>query len=294
MYHHISNIEHLKTDFDTIISIKQEIVKQKLGVTDKITQLKTVYNELVKTNTKKIFLFCLDAFYFQYKMFSMEMENIDRFRILLNNRMYCDYYKLYHIIFSHMKDPASEIDISMLDIKPFPTYKDLEPYYEYRLEDIKDIHAAILYFINHLYQQSHDQQNHIVHYNETHQAGFSISNFLHTLDYENGLLKEKITLYLNYLSFFHISQKKQLMRIYDRMNDFYNEVNENINTDKLFSVDDIQAQQCIGIDTLLEDTECLLNDTRNLFKDTLFKYNHIQISMEEIDLDETIIDLVDP
>ena len=91
---HAFHIEKLKTDFENIITLKKEIAKIKSIVSDKLSQLKLQYNELVKSNSKKIFLFCLDSFYFQYKTFAMELEHIDRFRSLMNNRMYCDYYKL--------------------------------------------------------------------------------------------------------------------------------------------------------------------------------------------------------
>jgi hypothetical protein len=95
---HKYNIEKLKIDFDNIFALKQEIARTKSVVAEILNQLKTVYNDLLKSNSKKIFLFCLDSFYFQYKTFAMEMDNIDKFRSLLNNRMYCDYYKLYNII----------------------------------------------------------------------------------------------------------------------------------------------------------------------------------------------------
>ena len=148
---HGFKIEKLRNNFENIITLKREIAKVKQVVSEKLTQLKTVYNELIKNNNKKIFLFCLDSFYFQYKTFSMEMEHIDRYRALLNNRMYCDYYKLYNIIIAHIKENRAEIDITELEIKTYPPYKDLEPFQEYKLEDIREIHSNILLLINKLY-----------------------------------------------------------------------------------------------------------------------------------------------
>jgi len=268
---HAFQIDKLKTDFDNIITLKREIAKVKLVVTDKLTQLKAVYNDLIKANSKKIFVFCLDSFYFQYKTFSMEMEHIDRFRALLNNRMYCDYYKLYNLITLHIKENLADLDPVALEIKTYPQYKDLDPFQEYRLEDIKDIHTNILLLINKLYAQSLSKTDSIEHYNENHRVGFSISNFLNTLNYENRLLREQISLYINYVSFFHISQRKQLNRLYSRMNEFYREVEENININRTFSIDDIGDEDrlhrffIIGEDTVLEnimeDTEFLMENT---------------------------------
>ena len=265
---HAFQIDKLKANFDNIITLKREISKIKKVVSDKLNELKKVYNDLIKTNSKKIFLFCLDSFYFQYKTFAMEMEHIDRFRALMNNRMYCDYYKLYGIIMAYIKENREDLDIEELEMKSYPAYKDLEPFQEYRIEDIKDIHSNILILINKLYQKTSVRNDDIEHYNENHRVGFSISNFLNTLDYENRLLREQITLYVNYISFFHISQKKQLIRLFARMQDFYKEVDDNININRTFSINDtgdedrlhrfyVRGEE-IAIDNILEDSEFLM------------------------------------
>jgi len=247
MNNHAFNIEKLKIDFDNIITLKQEIAKTKVVVAENLNQLKNVYNDLIKSNSKKIFLFCLDSFYFQYKSFAMEMDNIDKFRILLNNRMYCDYYKLYNIILSNIKDNKIELSIEELELKVYPPYKDLEPFQEYKLEDIKEIHANILYILNALYNECSIKKDTIENYNDNHRIGFSISNFINTLHYENNLLKEQVSLYVNYVSFFHISQKKQLNRLFMRITDFCKEVKDNININRTFSIDDIEQEEKLNL-----------------------------------------------
>jgi hypothetical protein len=271
---HAFQIEKLKNDFDNIITVKREISKIKKVVAEKLAQLKTVYNDLVKTNSKKIFLFCLDSFYFQYKTFTMEMEHIDRFRTLMNNRMYCDYYKLFHIILNYIKENRAELEISELELKTYPVYKDLEPFSEYKIEDIKEIHANILHILNKLYGITVEKTDNIDHYNEKHHVGFSISNFLNTLSYENKLLQEQIHLYVNYMSFFHISQKRQLSRLHLRMQDFYREVDNNINVNKTFSIEDIGEEdrlhrfyiigEDVTIDSILEDSELLMENSEHI------------------------------
>jgi len=273
-YSQAFEIEKLKTSFDNIITLKREISKVKKVVTEKLNELKVVYNDLIKSNGKKIFLFCLDSFYFQYKTFAMEMEHIDRFRALMNNRMYCDYYKLYGIILAYIKENREDLDVDELELKTYPTYKDLEPFQEYKIDDIRDIHSNILLLINKLYLKSSVRSDDIEQYNEHHKVGFSISNFLNTLDYENRLLREQTTLYVNYISFFHISQKKQLNRLYTRMQDFYKEVDNNININRTFSINDIGDEdrlhrfyivgENVEINNILEDSEFLLEATEKV------------------------------
>jgi hypothetical protein len=135
------------------------------------------------------------------------------------------------------------------------------------LEDIKEIHSNILFLINQLYGQTLDKTDTIDHYNENHKVGFSISNFLNTLEYENRLLREQVGLYINYVSFFHISERKQLNRLYLRMQEFYREIEENININRTFSIDDIGDEDKLNrfyiigedvvIEPILEDIEFL-------------------------------------
>lgn len=243
--------EKLKNSFKNIISIKKEIGLTKNNVTSKLNQLKQLHGELIKDNNKHIFLFCLDSFYYQYKIFAMEFEHVKKVRAILNNRMYCDYYKLHNIIIKFCKEHIPE---ETLNVQTFPVYKDLEPYQEYRIEDISLLHESILNLINTLYNETQTKTDTILHYNDNHKVGFSISNFLNTLTHENRILQEQITLYINYISFFHISQKKQLKKLHIRIQDFYKEVDENINMNYTFSIDDISN----------DDSFDLINEGDNL------------------------------
>jgi hypothetical protein len=270
-YAHAFHIEKLKTHFNNIMALKHEVSKVKMVVSTKLSDLKKVYNDLAKTNCKKALLFCLDSFYFQYKTFTLEMEHIDRYRALMNNRMYCDYYKLYNIILDFIKENRTDLEIEEEIVKTYPVYKDLEPFQEYKVDDIKDLHSNILVLINQLYIKTSAKDEDIDHYNENHKVGFSISNFLNTLSYENRLLQEQITLYINYLSFFHISQRKQLNRLHMRMQEFYKEVDDNINVNRTFSIHDITDEdrlhqfyvigEDVEISNLLEDSEFLMDSS---------------------------------
>ena len=290
---HAYNIEKLKLDFDNIITLKQEIAKTKASVSENLNQLKGVYNDLLKSNSKKTLLFCLDSFYFQYKSFAMEMDNIDKFRSLLNNRMYCDYYKLYNIILSNIKDNKIEVSVEGLETKAYPPYKDLEPFQEYKLDDIKDIHTNILYILNTLYNECNKKKDTIDNYNDNHRIGFSISNLINTLHYENNILKEQVSLYVNYVSFFHISQKKQLNRLFMRISDFCKEVKENININRTFSIDDIEQEERLNrffdigeeteINKILEDYDFDGDNTEKIIDKidaAISKKENIEISYE--------------
>lgn len=252
---HAFKIDKLKNNFESILSLKRKVLQTKTDIHERLQQVKKMYTELMKQNTKKVMLFCLDAFFFQYKSFMLEIENIEKFRVLLNNRMYCDYYKLYTLVIQYFKDHSIEVENDDINAKTFPVYKELEPSQEYKLEDVKGIHASILYLINTLHSKSEGQRNTISGYNDDSKIGYSISNFLNTLQYENLILQEQTNLFLNYLAFFHISQKKQLKRVLSKLEDFSNEMDTNLHNNMSFSIDDIEDDNVNQNDYLHSDSD---------------------------------------
>jgi len=260
---YVFQIDKLKNSFENIIKIKAEIKKMKEGVTQKLSDLKNLHGQMIKDNNKQIFLFCLDSFFYQFKIFSLEFEHFKKLRSILNNRMYCDYYKLHNIIAAFCKQHINEEN---LELQSFPPYKDLEPFYEYRVEDIKLLHQSILNLVNLLHNESANKEYSISHYNENHKVGFSISNFLNTLSHENRVLQDQIALFINYLAFFHISQQKQLKKLHHRISDFSKEVSENINMNCTFSIDDIQEDNNLD----------MFDDVINPVTDNELIYDNIQ------------------
>jgi hypothetical protein len=226
---HLFNIDTLKTNFQSILKTQYDIQSHKKVIQEKLNELKTIYNGLVKTNTKKIFLFCLDSFYFQYKTLMIEMDNLSKFSSLINNRIYGDYYKLYNIILLQTAESNVDVRGLMSDFtKKYPVYKDLEPFYEYKNSCIIDIHADILKLVNYLYTHYSGKEQNIHGYNTNTKVGTSINSFMQTLEYENTLLREQIGLYISYITFFHSSHSGYLTKLSLKIQNFQKEIEEEI------------------------------------------------------------------
>ena len=254
------NLDKLKNTFQNILLLRNDVAKIKEQINAKIAHLKVSYGELSKHTTKKNLLFSLDSFFFQYKLFSVELENLNKTRILLNNRMYCDYYKLYILISTYIREHADDLNADEVEFRTYPVYKDLEPFQEYNLEDIKNMHSDIMKFVNYLHECYETNHEYVVNYNKKTRIGFSISNMLNTLEHENLILKQQMTLYVNYLSFFHISQTKHIKNLLDRLNIFNEEIEENISGNHVYSVDDVvEAEPLRKFDI----TETINEDNQN-------------------------------
>ena len=221
------NIPKLKNDFSTIIRQRNELQDKRTTLEEKLSDIREHYNELVKNNSKKIYLYCLDSLYFQYKILRVELEQFQKMISLIFNRMYGDYYKLYNIINSQCKDNCVDIKLPTDNIV---LYKDLDPLAEYSLDDVTVTHNAIINMLNQLNELYGSKQSEISRHNSNMRVGFSVTSFISTLSYENKLLGEHITLYSDYLSFYHSSQKKYFDMTLFKINNFMREIEDEILT----------------------------------------------------------------
>lgn len=225
---HLFQMESLQTDFQNLVQLQNEIIGKRGTMKTNLESLKGLYGNLVKQNNKKIFLFCLDSFYFQYKTLSVELDNMDRFITMINNRMYGDYYKLYNIILLETCKTDAQIQSLQDEFKKFTPYKELDPFHEYDKEEMELLHKKILSILNHLYIKFIKKEQEIVEYGQITTLGMGVGNFMQTLSFETTIHKEQLLLYVNYLKFFHQSQEKYLKKLFVQIVSFMKEVEEDI------------------------------------------------------------------
>jgi hypothetical protein len=143
--------------------------------------------------------------------------------------MYGDYYKLYNIILTQFHDSGVEFSGSFSEYsKKYPAYKDLEPFHEYKMSDIIDIHSDILNLINCHYMYYLGKEQNINTHSTSTRIGTSITSFIQTLEYENILVREQVSIYTNYLTFFHNSQREYLNKLLLKIQMFQKEIEEEI------------------------------------------------------------------
>jgi len=165
--------------------------------------------------------------YFQYKILRVELEQFQKMIALIFNRMYGDYYKLYNIIQSQCKDNSTNIILSSENVV---VYKDLDPFTEFSVDDLTLTHRIIIETLKKLQELYSSKQEEINDHNSNMRVGFSVTSFISTLSYENKLLGEHISLYSEYLSFYHSSQRKYLDNALGKINSFMREIEDEILT----------------------------------------------------------------
>jgi len=231
----------VKTDLVGIQVVRRTIA-------DKLIELKTLHSNMVRENQKEIFVFCLDSFYFQYKLFAMELDAINRNFLMINNRMYCNYYKLGVIVGKYIDETKLSFNTGDVNLHKVVNYSDLEPMKEYKLENICEVHENLVLLIENIYEEISRNQAKYETHKKTQKGGFSISNYTTTLKFETALMGEQAELYVNFMSFYYNSARKHLKRLRCKMDEFFNEIETNISEQHVATVDDLSTMSNMNND----------------------------------------------
>ena len=238
----------LKNDFNNIITIRNNVKNIFDILLVKIDKLKLFYAELVKEKRNNTFVFGLDSFYFQSKLIDIEYDDMKRFFLAINNRMYCEYFKLYKIINDYTcKSITEKKIIEMLKSNNYPVYKDLEPFKEYDIELILDIHDSILNLLSILISTLNNRENELEIHKAKQNIGLNIDNFITTFSFHITVLREKIIMFITYIEFFHKMHTKYLKRFNTKIQLMHTNI-----------INDINFEESVEMD--IEKKEELLNE----------------------------------
>jgi hypothetical protein len=228
----------LKGDFNNIISIRTTVKNIFDILQVRINKLKDLYAEFIKTSKTQMFIFGLDSFHFQSKLIDIEYDDMKRIFLAINNRMYCEYFKLYKIIIEYILTSNYEKKVTdLVKVNNYPVYKDLEPFKEYKFEIVSDIHEDILNLLSILLSTITNKENELLIHKGKQKIGLNIDNFITTFNYNITSIKEKITLFVTYIEFFHKLHTTYLKRFANKIQLMYMHVNNDIHFDETVSID---------------------------------------------------------
>ena len=224
----------LKQNFSNIVSAKGEVVLLLDTLEKKIMKLKEVYDEFIKKNKNNLFVFGLDSFHFQSKLIDMEHEDMKRIFYSINNRIYCEYFKLHGIILDYLKTIFGEKKTTVIinSNKSFPVYKDLEPFKQYNTEHLENIHDNLIVFLNEINNYVMTKRYELELNREKKNTGLNIDNFVYTFEYEMVVVNEKLKMFVSYIEFFHALHFKYINTFSKKIELVLNQLNHDIKFDK--------------------------------------------------------------
>ena len=232
-----NRISKLKNDFNNLITIRNNVKVVFDILQTRINKLKQFYSDFIKNNKNKLFVFGLDSFHFQSKLIDIEYDDMKRLFLAINNRMYCEYFKLYKIIIEYVYENIRDKKITeIIKLNNFPVYKDLEPYKEYNIELISEIHENILIIINSILSNLIMRENELDSHKSKKDIGLNIDNFITSFNYEIIVMREKISMFLTYTEFFHKLHIKHLKRFSNKIELLYLHISNDIKFDDTIDI----------------------------------------------------------
>jgi len=234
-------IQQVRINFNKIKDIRNNVTYCFNALETKQTKLKVTTTEFVKNNRNNIFVFGLDSFQFQSKLIDYEYNDMKKFYLALNNRMYCEYYKLYKMIQEYIKIEINDSKFlnNSVSNKKYPVYKDLELNKNYDFSITSDLHETIILTIIELGDFLSNKMTKLNEDNKHYKKGLYIDNMINTINYNNAILIERINMFIHFMEAFNKHHTKYLLRllnkskIMDQMIDEDTNINNNNNNEDL-------------------------------------------------------------
>lgn len=219
----------LKENFNKIMDIRSNIQEIFDILRVKIVKLQKMHSDLMQLCKTQLFVFGMDSFRFQNKIIDIEYEDMMRYFLAINNRMYCEYYKLYKIVVEYIqKNTKDSRMIELSKLNKFPLYRDLEPFKEYKMSVLIELHESLLALIGSMISYVHQKQHELVMHEGKKNIGLDIDNFISTFNHNIIITNEKINLFVKYIDFFHLLHSKYLQRFSNKIQLMYNHINNDI------------------------------------------------------------------
>lgn len=207
----------IRNKLNKVIHVNTQITLVLEDLNKKKDLLAEYYRTLVTHNPSKLYLFGLDSLQFQSQMIKIEYENLMKFHKIIRNRIYGDFFKLYHIIRTFIKtNPKTNKILDNRTWNAYPQYKDLKTEqnfsFELVVELFNDVTEMILLLSSHIEQL----EGQLLDHRRKMSMGLNINNFIFTFESCNQIVHNKIALFRNYIDYMTKIHYHYLRRFHKR------------------------------------------------------------------------------
>lgn len=226
----MDDIQIIRASFDEVKEIRHSIITLFDSLSQKISSLQSLYVSYVKRSEGKEHNFGIDSLHFQRRLMEHEQNGMRDTFSMIGNQIYKDYYKLYRLLSRYVETHIT--DKKVLDAchtkRFYPTYKDLEPLKEYDFDTIIDLHHDILHIIGELQSYTATKEREWKVDEGKLSNGLNIDNFVNTSKYQNALIQQQTTMFIEYVKAFNKFHTKYLTRFNLKLKLMYGQIQADI------------------------------------------------------------------
>jgi hypothetical protein len=107
-------------------------------------------------------------------------------------------------------------------------YKDLEPFKQYDFTLIQNLHEIIIALLQAINGYISNKDNELEAYKIKNSSGLNIDNFVTTFNFNIVVMREKLTLFVTYMEFFHKLHNKYLKRLATKIQLMFSQIANDI------------------------------------------------------------------
>ena len=246
--------DKLKQAYDDIIEQRNQLINFNSIIENKVNNLNNIYKELLNKNNEENSS-SLDSLHFQGKLINIQLENNKYIFKIINNKIYCNYYKLYKNIYDYIniyfKDNKILYEINNNNIIK---YKDLDNEKEYDIKYTNLVYQYILKCLTFISYQIKTLNLEIEKLLSKSLAGLNIDNYLNKIHYEKEIINNNLNLFSKTLKNFNKLHLKYLLTFFKSVKLFYQQINNDINSE---IINNFSATNSVDL------SNCSLNDFLN-------------------------------
>lgn len=195
------NMEEIRKMYQDVVAKNTNVQTLLEDMNTKKTSLSEMYRQLLKENSSIIST--LDMFNFQIKLMSNDLSYISSKYILVSNRMYCQYYKLFRNIQEYISKQIPAIQLEPALSSNYPTYDDTNPTKVYDFNVISDMHSTICELLSQIIQYLNERNAKYIEYKKINDSGVHIDIFIETFKHSVITVIYKMRLFSNTLQFYN-------------------------------------------------------------------------------------------
>ena len=169
---------------------------------------------LVKNETNQFF--GLDSFRFQVKLMENETKHLKEQMVFIENRLYCDYYKLYVRVLEYLSD-TFHFEIPK---NPYPLYKDLDPFKVYDFEHTSALFHENVAALQKAYDTLEIELKKRTEDERLNRTGIHIGNYVHNRKFKDAIIQTNLGLYEQYLNTYFNYHMTFLTNLMERLDVF--------------------------------------------------------------------------
>ena len=220
--------EIIKTTFQIVIDKNNEINTYFNELNSKKNKLTSLYKQLLNENNSIVNT--LDIFNFQIRLLSNDIVYLQQKYNNINNRLYCQYFKIYLQIQEYIIETIPDIQIPKTS---FPTYDDTNLNKVYDFMTICSIHEYICSLISALIEYIRIRNNEYKKYLTINNVGVHINVFVDTFKHNIKSKIEQMLLFTNMVRFYNTTGLNYYNKIFNTIEFLHNNISNDISFDIL-------------------------------------------------------------